>query len=257
MKKIVLLGLVFSLTIGLKGQIKLGLNGGLYNTYVINKNINDPDNFIESQSTFQGMYGLGATIMLGDKIGLSTGLNVLKYKQILDGEFTQNIGPIEIPARYNLELELDYTSIPVYIRTKTLWGLYIESGLQFNFMNTASETLDYLNEDGSINFSNGEISVSDDFSDFVLALGFGIGFDFGLSEKLFLNAGLDFSYSLSDTSVMYSEEELVQNAVGAYSLASHLGVIDNSPIAVDLGEYDYESSNNANAGLKVGLYYKL
>lgn len=257
MKKLFVLGILLVFGIGLNAQIKLGVNGGLYNTYVINKTINSDDNLIDTKSTFQPMYGLSAVIMLGDKIGISTGLNVVNYKQILEGDYTQNVGPIEVPSKYNLELELAYTSIPIYIRTKTPWGLYAESGVQLNFKNSAKETLKYLNEDGSLSFSEGQLNVSEDFTDFVLALGFGLGFDIGISETLFLNAGLDFSYSLNDAGINYSEEDLVQNAAGAYSLASHLGVINNGPTAVDLGEYDYTSSNNANAGLKLAFYYKL
>ncbi|MEM7162322.1 MAG: outer membrane beta-barrel protein [Bacteroidota bacterium] len=252
MKKALILFVLLFLLADLSAQLRIGINGGYYNTSLLNSSIKNAEDLIDPDASFGEMYGLSGMLLFGETTGLAFAINVLNIEQNLTGDIQYNVGPSVVTERYELDLEIAYTSIPILFHAQTPNGWFFQAGPQFNFTNTAKEAFRIVGQ-SSLNEIN---EIDDQFENLVVAIEGSFGKEFSLSEKLKLNIALNGSIGLTDAVKQVAEEEINSEDFPAFILASHMGIVDDSPIAVDQGEYSYASSNFSTLGIKTGIHYQ-
>ena len=134
MKKI-FLGLALIATgfsVNAQKQFNIGLGGGIYSTWLVNKNVSDQGDNLDFAVTFSPQIGVNASYYFNEKLGLSTGLLFSGHSQKYQGEFKFGT---TILATYEAKAKLSYLDIPLLLRFgggKN--GAYFEFGLSLVFL---------------------------------------------------------------------------------------------------------------------------
>jgi len=236
MKKIgVIIGFVL-IGSGLFGQVKLGLYSSINNTWLLNKNVSDAGARIDQAATFVPTFGLQATYLFSETVGISTGVALANYSQNWEGEesFIQTIN-------YDGQTTLKSIDVPLLLRVESEGGTYFEFGPLFSFISGATES---SNSEGVAVYEDQDFSK--DFGTFNVSGNIGFGIDADLSEKMILSVGLNLGYGFSDVGTEYSDLELVTEEESFYTFQSHLTNDTANPV-------EYESTNTAFGGLKIGF----
>jgi len=249
MKKALLtLGLA-CITITTQAQdFRLGLTGGLNSTWLLNQNVFDQNDGLDVASTFGGRFGIEGIYSFNEKAGFSVGVNFISgHNQKYTGD---NNNPISLNG--DAKTMLRYIDIPVLFRLTSGGGSYFEIGPQIGILSSAKE--DYESKDNSYNFSGAD--VKNGFNATNVALVFGFGADIDVSENIYITTGLRLGYGFTDATKEYASvvefvtdnpDYLTEDNLYLSTLAAHTS---------DKGEFDYQATNRAFAGLHLGVSYK-
>src|SRR3954468_4307875 len=115
MKKIFLgLALIFAgFAVNAQQQFNIGLGGGIYSTWLVNKNVSDQGDDLDFAVTFSGQIGINASYYFNDKLALSSGLLFSGHHQKYQGEFKAGG---TIISSYEAKAKLSYLDIPLLLR---------------------------------------------------------------------------------------------------------------------------------------------
>lgn len=223
MKKIILSAVLLT-ALNLSAQISIdgGVKGSYNSTWLFNKNISDQGAEQDYAMAWGSNVGLGASVYFG-----AIGVGV----EFLRGTHTGGYAG-DFIGKYNSNVKLNVTQIPLLLKFKSENGAYIELGAQVNSINKATYAFDYTDSDIFDRTSDETSNYSKSFTSAVL--GFGANVRIIKAIPLSLNVGLRLQYGLTD-------------AKGVDALGTNL---NNS-----LVYSTYEKTNAASGGIMFGLNY--
>jgi hypothetical protein len=234
MKK-VLLTLVLALTIvGTQAQsFRLGLGGGINNTWLANTNVSDQGDELDFAVTFGGSIGLEALYNFSETAGVSIGFLYSGHNQKYEGEFGS--------ADYETRVRMRYLDIPLLFRVTSTSGTYFEVGPQFGFLMSAEEEADFGGDTETED-------TKDQFNSSNMAAVLGFGVDIDASETIIISIGLRLGYGFSDVTKEYDTagELAAEDVVGTPTYWSHY---DNE------NDFGYKATNRIFGGLHLGVSY--
>ena len=223
MKKIILPAVLLT-TLNLSAQISIdgGVKGSYNSTWLFNKNISDQGTEQDYAMAWGSNVGVGTSVYFGP-----VGIGV----EFLRGTHTGGYAG-DFLGKYNSNVKLNVTQIPLLLKFKSENGAYIELGAQVNSINKATYTFDYTDSD----FFDGTSDETSNYSKSITSavLGFGANVRIIKAIPLSLNVGLRLQYGLTD-------------AKGVDALGTNL---NNS-----LVYSTYQKTNAVSGGIMFGLNY--
>lgn len=255
MKKVLtVLVLVAATGLARAQELKVGLGGGIYSTWLVNKNVSDQGDDLDFAATFGGQLGVEMQYYFKDNLGLSFGLLYTGHNQKYSGDYGNNVS-------YEAKTKLRYLDIPILLRMGGgSKGAYFEFGPQFGFLMSAKDEVkgspansnefydDYSDQNRKDNFKS---------SNMAFILGFGVDID--ASENVIITTGLRLGYGFSDVTKEYSEAEAAilaaQGPNGAIGFSTYNAHIKQNDSGGD--SFKYASTNRAFGGLHLGVLFKL
>jgi len=221
------------------GQVKVGLYTSINNTWLLNQNVSDAGARIDQSATFVPSFGVQATYLFSETLGISTGFALANYSQNWEGEEV-----LIQTFQYDGQTTIKAIDVPLLLRVESEGGTYFEFGPLFSFINEATETSTF---DGELQYEDRDFS--NDFGTFNVAANVGFGIDADLSDALILSVGLNLGYGFADIGTEYTQLELATDPDESfYTVQSHLTNDSSNPIV-------FESTNTVFGGLKIGINY--
>ncbi len=244
MKKIFLSAALVAALFSANAQgLEVGVNAGLYTTWLMNKNVFDQDEILNPSFSGGPTWGFVGSFYFSKTIGVSAELNFATVRQNYSGEYSAN-------HTYEAKTTLKYTQIPLLFKMQSEGGFYFEVGPQFSILGKATE--DYTDDQNSNNDYT-DLDVKQGFTNGPVSIVFGFGGRFNLSDHLALTAGLRLAGSLSDITQEYSEQELAQ----MFLTGDDIGITDGYAHLTQSGSYKYQKTTLAVGGIQMSLVYKL
>jgi hypothetical protein len=247
MKKLILVAALAAITFGAQaqGEITIGLKGAFNYTGLFNNNVSDQGYELDYAPTTGGSFGASFNYRLAEKSSIDVNILISGQNQKYDLKFGSEASAL--PA--TVETNLKYIDIPVLFKLGSGNGAYFEVGPQLSFLSSAKETFDFPTATAG-NYSDKDFK--NDFKGFGLSGVLGFGADFELNEQLGLTAGLRLGYMFTDATVEYTAAE-----------ATALDENDNLSFNAAFnhtnkkGDFEYQKTMRAWAGLNIGLTYRL
>lgn len=249
MKKALLtIGFALSVIAAQAQDFRLGITGGLNSTWLLNQNVFDQNDGLDVASTFGGRFGIEGIYSFSEKAGVSFGLNFISgHNQKYTGD---NGNPISLNG--NAKTMLRYIDIPVLLRLTSAGGSYFEIGPQIGILSSAKE--DYKSTDGDISFSGA--NVKGGFNSTNLALVFGFGADIDVAENVFITTGLRLGYGFTDATNEYDSVDDFEEANPDFLTEGNIYLTTLAAHIDDKGNFNYQPTNRAFAGLHLGVSYR-
>jgi hypothetical protein len=160
--------------------LKVGVRGAYNSTWLFSKTVSDAGDVLDYKSAFGSQVGVEALYMFNEHVGLA--LDVLAGS--VNQKYTNR--PV-IGDKYESELKLKTTDIPLLFHYVVGGGAFIEAGPQLSLISGG----DFSSEGISV-------KVDDGLSSSYLSFVFGFGYDIKLTDQLALTPGLRFSYGFGD-----------------------------------------------------------
>jgi hypothetical protein len=233
MKKVLLtMALVLSVVATQAQNFRLGVGGGINNTWLANTNVSDQGDELDFAVTFGGSFGLEGLYNFTEKAGVSIGFLYSGHNQKYEGEF--------LGEDFETKVKMRYLDIPLLFRVTSTSGTYFEVGPQFGFLMKAEEEAEILGETETED-------TKDQFNSSNVAAIIGFGVDIDASENIIISVGLRLGYGFSDVTKEYgSAAELTADGEGTPTTWAHY---DNE------GDFGYEPTSRIFGGLKLGVSY--
>jgi hypothetical protein len=231
---ILLLTLLIPFSHAQKG-LSIGANFMPLNTNIVNQDTWGNGHEYDYVPTYSSSFGLDVGYSFNENIGIYTGYWFTDLGQDYEDSYNG--------SDWERKLTLKYSMIPVMLKfngTKSKVNFLGGAGILIANLNEAEQ--EWLRDGntftGVINnpitgetFNLGESDVTDRFASSDIFINLEVGARFLFGEKLFLDAGLNFGYGLSDIN---DEDWQIENNDG-----------------------NYDPSHNAFVGLRIGLAYML
>jgi hypothetical protein len=261
MKKLILVAALAAITFGAQaqGEIRIGLKGAFNYTALFNNNVSDQGYELDYAPTTGGSFGASFNYRLADNYSIDANILISGHNE----KYDLNFGTEAKPSPATVEDKLKYIDIPVLFKLGNGHGAYFEVGPQLSFLSSAKETATRSDITSNVyNYANKD--VKNDFNGFGLSGVLGFGADIELNDQLGLTAGLRLGYMLTDATVEKTTSELKntsanpksnQYATNAYNDNVSMNNIFNHTNKA--GDFDYQKTMRAWAGLNIGLTYKL
>ena len=246
-KLIVTLVLICGIGLAHAQELKVGLGGGIYSTWLVNTNVSDQGDDLDFAATFGGQLGLELMYYFKDNLGLSTGLLFTGHNQKYSGA-DDNGDPL-----YDAKVKLRYLDIPVLLRfgggSK---GAYFEFGPQFGILMSAKDGYE-----GKVNGAEvviSDINTKDSFKGSNIAGILGFGVDIDASENVIITTGLRLGYAFTDATKEFGNEAAL-NAAPTVSFATYSAHYKQT----DSGKspFGYAKTSRAFGGLHVAVLFKI
>ncbi len=252
MKKILVTLLFVSTAAIINAQeFKIGLGGGIYSTWLVNKNVSDQGPDVDFASTFGGQVGLNLQYYFKDNFGINMGLLITGHNQKYTGKFDNG-------DKYESKANIRYLDVPVLLRAGGgAKGAYFEFGPQFSFLMTGKEAFTSTPANSVSNDLLGkndykDFNIKDDLKSSVISGVIGFGVDIDASEDIIIVTGLRLGYSFTDVTKEYTEAEAL--ALYLTDKLSYLSVISHTDRD---SKFDYHANNRAFGGLFLSVIYKI
>ena len=254
MKKITLVVVLIASTLIMNAQeFKVGMGGGIYSTWLVNKNVSDQGDDLDFAATFGGQIGLNMQYYFKDNLGLNFGLLFTGHNQKYTGDYgtTPSSG-------FEAKTKMRYLDIPFLLRMGGgAKGAYFEFGPQFGLLMSAQD--EYTAEPTNPYLPNWSgIDRKDDFKGSNIAFVLGFGVDIDASENVLITTGLRLGYGLGDVTKEYKEAEVELKsstfppAIGASTYWAHIKQGDSGG-----DTFKYASTARAFGGLFVSVLFKI
>ncbi|MEO8150467.1 MAG: porin family protein [Bacteroidia bacterium] len=242
MKKIILSLTMLTMAFSTQAQkIEIGVNAGLYTTWLMNKNVFDQNDIINHAFSGGPNFGFLATFNMSEKVGIGLELNFATVHQKYSGDYGF--------ATYEAKETIHYTEIPILFKLKSEGGFYFEIGPKISLRGKATEE---FTSDPSNPADYSSLNIEKGFKSTVVSIVFGFGGRFDLSDHLALTAGLRLAASLGDATEEYSQDELNNT-----DLEEEIGIADGFAHRKSNGDFKYVKTTLATGGLQMGLVYML
>lgn len=255
MKKLILVAALAAITFGAQaqGEMTIGLKGAFNYTALFNNNVSDQGYELNYAPTTGGSFGASFNYRLAEKYSLDVNLLISGHNE----KYDLNYGTEANPSPGTVEDKLKYIDIPVLFKMGSGNGAYFEVGPQFSFLSSAKETSTWPDASGlgsavSSQFNYSGRDFKNDFKGFGLSGVIGFGGDFELNDQLGLTAGIRLGYMFTDATTEYTEVE-----AGKLAAADNLSFNAIFNHTNKKGDFDYQKTMRAWAGLNIGLTYKL
>ncbi|MEO5569514.1 MAG: porin family protein [Bacteroidia bacterium] len=247
MKKILLVISLIASGLAVNAQsFNIGLGGGIYSTWLVNKNVSDQGDDLDFAVTFGGQIGPNMNYYFNDKIGLSLGLLFTGHNQ----KYTGDLSPTE---SFEAKTKLRYLDIPFLVRFGGGGkGAYFEFGPQMSILLSASEDLESTPANSYLFLDHEGKDVKKNFSSSGFAAMMGFGVDIDASEQITVTTGLRLGYGFTDATQEYTQPEAeILYFADQLALSSYYAHID------DDSNFKYKSTNRAFGGLFLSVTYKI
>ena len=252
MKKLILVAALAAITFGAQaqGEMTIGLKGAFNYTGLFNNNISDRGDEINYAPSTGGSFGVSFNYRLAEKYSIDANLLFSGHNENYDLDINSD-------DPQTLETKLKYIDIPVLFKLGNGHGAYFEVGPQFSFLSSAKETSTWPDASGlgsavSSQFNYSGRDFKNDFKGFGLSGVIGFGGDFELNDQLGLTAGIRLGYMFTDATTEYTEVEA--GKLAADDNLSFNAIFNHTN---KKGDFDYQKTMRAWAGLNIGLTYKL
>ena len=216
MKKcyLILIALVSFTTANAQKGVYVGLKGAFNSTWLFNKSVSDAGDELDYKTSFGSQFGICSRFNFNDNSGVV--LEVLMGR--VNQKYTNRliVGNTTL-STFETENKMKTIDIPVLYRYTFVKGAYFEVGPQFSIISEFKTEV----PEGSMKLDKKYLNSP------YFAADLGFGYSIGLTDNLALDAGLRFSWGLSDISKKQS------------------------------GEQNHEATNAAVGGVNVGLTYFL
>jgi opacity protein-like surface antigen len=244
MKKALLTVVVILAALSVQAQsFRIGVSGGVYSTWLMNKNVFDQDDRLDIASSFGGRFGIDAIYAFNDKAGLSVGFNFISgHNQKYTGE--------DKNYDYDYKTKLRYLDVPILFRLTSSGGTYFEIGPQIGLLMSAEE--DYENSISPSSNYSGQ-NVKDGFNSTNIAALIGFGVDIDVTENLYITTGIRLGYGFTDVTKEFSIDDDLdvelpnENADYLTTISAHID---------DDQQFNYEKTSRVFGGLHIGVSYK-
>ena len=247
MKKLILVAALAAITFGAQaqGEITIGLKGAFNYTGLFNNNVSDQGYELDYAPSTGGSFGASFNYRLAEKSSIDVNILISGQNQKYDLKF----GPEATALPATVETNLKYIDIPVLFKLGSGNGAYFEVGPQLSFLSSAKETFDFPSATIG-NYSDKDFK--NDFKGFGLSGVIGFGGDFELNEQLGLTAGIRLGYMFTDATTEYTEVEA--GKLVADDNLSYNAIFNHTN---KKGDFEYQKTMRAWAGLNIGLTYRL
>ncbi|MFI5218414.1 MAG: porin family protein [Bacteroidia bacterium] len=251
MKKIILVIVLMASTLVMNAQeFKIGAGGGIFSTWLVNKNVSDQGDDLDFAATFGGQFGLNAQYYFKDNLGLTFGLLYSGHNQKYTGE--ESAGGITVS--YEFKTKMRYLDIPVFIRTGGgAKGAYFEFGPQFGFLMSAKDEASASG--GGLTFDTSDVDVKSTLKSSNIALVLGFGVDIDASENVIITTGLRLGYGLTDVTKEYKDEAALNAETENVALPTAFAHNHQNDSGGD--SFKYASTNRAFGGLFISVLFKI
>jgi hypothetical protein len=262
MKKIFLgLALIFAgAAVNAQQQFNIGLGGGIYSTWLLNKNVFDQGEDLNVAATFGGQIGLNTQYYFNDKVGISLGILYTGNSQKYEGDFGFGVSK-------EARTKVRYMDIPLLLRLGGgAKGGYFEVGPQFGFLMGAKDELTITPPSGPTASGSPDhwvdIDRKDQFESLNMAIVFGFGVDIEASENIIISPGLRFGYGFTDFTkdIPALSSPLPYGAEEEHDFDYHLGTTESRAQFNQTGTgdyYKYEATHRAFGGMFITVLYKI
>lgn len=215
----------------------VGLFGMASNNWIMNNNVADQGADQDFVPTFNANFGASAALRLSPEFAVTL--------EVAKGNVAQSWrGEIDTGEKYESSVHMNTLDIPLGIRVGEKG--YFELGGQYSMLSghsyeRSSDDIDAWNQTADVDSTWGNSNMS-------AYLGFGV--HAGLSDKLFLVAGLRFNYGFTDLEGTDAFNNSFKNDDWLYE--------DPEPNNDQVGPMykQYEKSYALSAALKLGLVYR-
>lgn len=225
-------------------QFNIGLGGGVYSTWLVNKNVSDQGPELDFASTFGGQVGLSLQYYFKDNLGITTGLLFTGHNQKYTGDLGNN-------ESFEAKVKLRYLDVPFLLRMGGgAKGAYFEFGPQFSFLMSAKES--YTSTPADADFDYADKNIKENLKSSVIAGVLGFGVDIDASENVTITTGLRLGYGFTDVTKEYTLTEAA--VLAASDNLSGLSLISHTDRN---GDFKYHSNNRAFGGLFLSILYKI
>lgn len=241
----------------------VGLKGGIASTWLMNANVNNAGTDEDLKSTISGDFGLHLQYKFTDEVGVELEFISEAFKQDYKGTF---VNPTGYPFGYISTPtggEIIYTNGESYTATTTLNELKIpllfkyEAPSGFTF-EVGPELATISNATYSANFTGAPFGMptavayttKSYFASSNMAAVVGLGWNFHLSGKFYLNADLRFEYGLTD--LMGTDghgQNLDKSNTSLYVANQNSGPYYSYP--------SYAATHSLEGSLNVGIFYRI
>jgi len=207
-------------------SFRLGLGGGINNTWLANKNVSDQGDKLDFAVSFGGSIGLEGLYNFNEKSGISFGFLYSGHNQKYEGKSGS--------ATQKQQVNMKYLDIPVLFRLTSTSGTYFEVGPQLGLLMAAKDKGDA---------NDGDVKSSFNSTNLAAVLGFGVDVD--ASESVIISIGLRLGYGFTDVTKEYSASD-VPDDIGFSTFSAHFD---------DKNKFDYKPTNRIFGGLHLGVSY--
>lgn len=229
-------------------EFKIGLGGGIYSTWLVNKNVSDQGDDLDFAVTFGGQVGLNMQYYFKDNLGVSMGLLFTGHNQKYTGDFGSG-GPT-----YEAKTKMRYLDVPFLLRMGGgAKGAYFEFGPQFGFLMSAEDGASVTF--GGVTTDTNGVDVKSTLKSSNIAVILGFGVDIDASENVLISAGLRLGYGFTDVTKEYPSETALfaeTDNVAFPTFNAHYKQGDSGG-----DTFKYQSTNRAFGGLFLSVMYKI
>lgn len=240
---------LFALTIGvfiLHGthaqDFRMGLKGAFNSTWLINSNVAGRDASAEYQASWGTHAGLAFNYYFDESIALSVDVLYSTHAQRFFGDCLDTDS-----FAYTGKMITNYLDIPLLLRITSEGGPYVEFGPQVGILLNAKEDYERVATSGEF-FSYKARDYKKDFNAVDISAVLGFGYDIPLSDNMFINLGLRFSYGFTDAMVKNPEEDFL--ITFNHSEFCRLASFDSDEV------FKYLKTNRAYGGLMLGFIFQ-
>jgi|GEM_PF-742675 len=256
MKKILLAVVLLFSYIGANSQsFRIGAKGAANTTWLLNGNIFDADDEIDTEASFGANAGLSVTHMFSPQLGLSLDILYASVNQHYKGTFDI----FGTPRNYTLKEKLRYIDLPLMLKITSEKGPYFEIGPKLSFLMKETQVVEseFPILIGN-RIQNGTRSFKNDYNPLIFSIALGFGVDIKVAEHHYITAGLRLAYSPGSALKKISQDELeedLDNEVGHSFILPYSTYKDGDFTGSDR-IFSHKKTNIATGGLLLGYTYE-
>lgn len=234
MKKLIMAAIACMMMLHANAQYAdVGVHGGFGTTWLINSNVSDQGSNLDPEFSTAPVFGVHFNYSLSKHIGVGTEINYAVINQKYKGQ--------ETGYTWTGKDRVNYMEVPILFRLKSS-AFYCELGPKFSFLAAAKSEVK-----PSIASIPGysDQSVMSSYRNVVVSAVLGVGGNFQLSRGWYLNAGLRFSWGLTDATKDFTDNPL--------STPDYVSTSTEYAHVTQSGKLDYKTTNIATGHILVGI----
>lgn len=232
MKKLIMAAIACMMLLHANAQYAdIGVHGGFGTTWLINNNISDQGSNLDPEFSTAPVFGVHFNYSLSKHIGVGTEINYAVINQKFKGE--------DAGYTWTGKDRVNYMEVPVLFRLKSS-AFYCEVGPKFSFLAGAKSEFKPSAGGGYT-----DQRAMSSYKNVVVSAVLGLGGNFQLAKGWYLNAGLRFSWGLTDATRDFSDN--IALAPQNQSISSEFAHTSQS------GKLDYKTTNIATGHILVGI----
>lgn len=234
----------------------VGLKGGIASTWLMNKNVNNAGSDEDIVSSISGDFGLHLQYNFNDHVGVELEFISEAFNQKYKGTFANPPGyinndgapmPYVAGESYTATTKLNELKIPLLFHYEATSGFTFEVGPELASISSATYTANYTGNPYGI--PSLSYSTKSDFASSNMVAVVGLGWNFHLSGKFYLNADLRFEYGLTDLVGTDGHGQDLKSGSSLYA--------SSQPTSGAYYYPSYTATHSLEGSLNIGIFYRI